>query len=192
MEGPEGSRLVGLQGAEWVLEPRTPSWAQAARSSERGSHRPTEFNPLGLDPAQRLPLQHCSTGRLAQLVQSTCLTSRGSGVRIPQRPLGICGDRRVPKSWNRAQGRLGGSPLGLEAGQSKHPQSSIAHPVSPGGIVEVRGSTHRGIPHACLWAGFSHCPIQNSLTVVVPAVLVVLALPGVPLGPRFDGCALPR
>ena len=26
-------------------------------------------------------------GRLAQLVQSTCLTSRGSGVRIPQRPL---------------------------------------------------------------------------------------------------------
>ncbi len=26
-------------------------------------------------------------GRLAQLVQSVCLTSRGSGVRIPQRPL---------------------------------------------------------------------------------------------------------
>ena len=26
------------------------------------------------------------TGRLAQLVQSVCLTSRGSGVRIPQRP----------------------------------------------------------------------------------------------------------
>ena len=28
-----------------------------------------------------------SLGRLAQLVQSVCLTSRGSGVRIPQRPL---------------------------------------------------------------------------------------------------------
>ena len=28
-------------------------------------------------------------GRLAQLVQSICLTSRGSGVRIPQRPLQI-------------------------------------------------------------------------------------------------------
>ena len=28
-------------------------------------------------------------GRLAQLVQSVCLTSRGSGVRIPQRPLSI-------------------------------------------------------------------------------------------------------
>ena len=27
-----------------------------------------------------------ATGRLAQLVQSVCLTSRGSGVRIPQRP----------------------------------------------------------------------------------------------------------
>ena len=27
-----------------------------------------------------------SLGRLAQLVQSICLTSRGSGVRIPQRP----------------------------------------------------------------------------------------------------------
>ena len=26
------------------------------------------------------------SGRLAQLVQSTCLTSRGSGVRIPHRP----------------------------------------------------------------------------------------------------------
>ena len=28
----------------------------------------------------------CIFGRLAQLVQSICLTSRGSGVRIPQRP----------------------------------------------------------------------------------------------------------
>ena len=28
-------------------------------------------------------------GRLAQLVQSICLTSRGSGVRIPQRPLNL-------------------------------------------------------------------------------------------------------
>ena len=28
-------------------------------------------------------------GRLAQLVQSVCLTSRGSGVRIPQRPPGV-------------------------------------------------------------------------------------------------------
>ena len=31
-------------------------------------------------------LNHKSKGRLAQLVQSVCLTSRGSGVRIPQRP----------------------------------------------------------------------------------------------------------
>ena len=29
-------------------------------------------------------------GRLAQLVQSVCLTSRGSGVRIPQRPQRDC------------------------------------------------------------------------------------------------------
>ena len=29
---------------------------------------------------------HERKGRLAQLVQSICLTSRGSGVRIPQRP----------------------------------------------------------------------------------------------------------
>ena len=33
-------------------------------------------------------------GRLAQLVQSVCLTSRGSGVRIPQRPPGNCDDNR--------------------------------------------------------------------------------------------------
>ena len=30
--------------------------------------------------------EETSFGRLAQLVQSVCLTSRGSGVRIPQRP----------------------------------------------------------------------------------------------------------
>jgi hypothetical protein len=36
----------------------------------------------------RLYLQpfQCDSGRLAQLVQSICLTSRGSGVRIPHRP----------------------------------------------------------------------------------------------------------
>ena len=32
-------------------------------------------------------LHRKTEGRLAQLVQSVCLTSRGSGVRIPQRPL---------------------------------------------------------------------------------------------------------
>ena len=31
-------------------------------------------------------IENESIGRLAQLVQSICLTSRGSGVRIPQRP----------------------------------------------------------------------------------------------------------
>ena len=35
---------------------------------------------LYLQPVQR------DSGRLAQLVQSICLTSRGSGVRIPHRP----------------------------------------------------------------------------------------------------------
>ena len=35
-------------------------------------------------------------GRLAQLVQSVCLTSRGSGVRIPQRPLPIFTFQKIP------------------------------------------------------------------------------------------------
>ena len=35
-------------------------------------------------------------GRLAQLVQSVCLTSRGSGVRIPQRPLPIFPFQKIP------------------------------------------------------------------------------------------------
>ena len=34
-------------------------------------------------------------GRLAQLVQSVCLTSRGSGVRIPQRPPIKTGDSNI-------------------------------------------------------------------------------------------------
>ena len=37
-------------------------------------------------------------GRLAQLVQSVCLTSRGSGVRIPQRPQYRIVHKRVPTS----------------------------------------------------------------------------------------------
>ncbi len=34
-------------------------------------------------------------GRLAQLVQSVCLTSRGSGVRIPQRPPIKTGENKI-------------------------------------------------------------------------------------------------
>ena len=37
-------------------------------------------------PLHSLSEKVTSEGRLAQLVQSVCLTSRGSGVRIPQRP----------------------------------------------------------------------------------------------------------
>ena len=44
-----------------------------------------------LQPLLKKSFDHCndSYGRLAQLVQSVCLTSRGSGVRIPQRPQGV-------------------------------------------------------------------------------------------------------
>ena len=44
-----------------------------------------------LQPLLKKSFDHCndSYGRLAQLVQSVCLTSRGSGVRIPQRPPGV-------------------------------------------------------------------------------------------------------
>ncbi len=36
-----------------------------------------------------LKLHRLNDGRLAQLVQSVCLTSRGSAVRIRQRPPGV-------------------------------------------------------------------------------------------------------
>lgn len=36
---------------------------------------------------EREEVHNISEGSIAQLVQSVCLTSRGSGVRIPQRPL---------------------------------------------------------------------------------------------------------
>ena len=43
--------------------------------------------PLSLHRLQeRTTAKSNEKGRLAQLVQSVCLTSRGSGVRIPQRP----------------------------------------------------------------------------------------------------------
>ena len=38
-------------------------------------------------------------GRLAQLVQSVCLTSRGSGVRIPQRPPIKIGESNIAFSY---------------------------------------------------------------------------------------------
>ncbi len=38
---------------------------------------------------ERIKLNELMKGRLAQLVQSICLTSRGSAVRIRQRPLEI-------------------------------------------------------------------------------------------------------
>ena len=38
-------------------------------------------------------------GRLAQLVQSVCLTSRGSGVRIPQRPPIKIGESKIAFSY---------------------------------------------------------------------------------------------
>ena len=54
-------------------------------------------------------------GRLAQLVQSTCLTSRGSGVRIPQRPqLHNPVFKRLPNDWEPFFMRFGFHCLHLE------------------------------------------------------------------------------
>ena len=60
-------------------------------------------------------------GRLAQLVQSVCLTSRGSGVRIPQRPLNkpffrldsepIREDKAIPPPHSRALSSAGSERL---------------------------------------------------------------------------------
>ena len=47
-----------------------------------------------------------NNGRLAQLVQSVCLTSRGSGVRIPQRPRTIERWFLKGECFSKAIGRL--------------------------------------------------------------------------------------
>ena len=56
--------------------------------SSAGSERlPYKQRVGGSNPSAPTKFFHFShEGRLAQLVQSVCLTSRGSGVRIPQRP----------------------------------------------------------------------------------------------------------
>ena len=56
--------------------------------SSAGSERlPYKQRVGGSNPSAPTKFSHFShEGRLAQLVQSVCLTSRGSGVRIPQRP----------------------------------------------------------------------------------------------------------
>ena len=52
--------------------------------------------PLSLHRLQeRTTAQSNKKGRLAQLVQSVCLTSRGSGVRIPQRPPIKTGESKI-------------------------------------------------------------------------------------------------
>ena len=52
--------------------------------------------PLSLHRLQeRTTAQSNKKGRLAQLVQSVCLTSRGSGVRIPQRPPIKTGENKI-------------------------------------------------------------------------------------------------
>ena len=52
--------------------------------------------PLSLHRLQeRTTVKSNKKGRLAQLVQSVCLTSRGSGVRIPQRPHIKTGESKI-------------------------------------------------------------------------------------------------
>ena len=51
--------------------------------------------PLSLHRLRERTTQSNKKGRLAQLVQSVCLTSRGSGVRIPQRPPIKTGESKI-------------------------------------------------------------------------------------------------
>jgi hypothetical protein len=61
-----------------------------AFSSAGSEHLPYKQRVGGSNPStptsNSISNKHKHFGRLAQLVQSICLTSRGSGVRIPQRP----------------------------------------------------------------------------------------------------------
>ena len=62
-----------------------------AFSSAGSEHLPYKQRVGGSNPSTPTPKENWSNfpfpGRLAQLVQSICLTSRGSAVRIRQRPL---------------------------------------------------------------------------------------------------------
>ena len=61
-----------------------------AFSSAGSEHLPYKQRVGGSNPSTPTPKYNCQLspiGRLAQLVQSICLTSRGSAVRIRQRPL---------------------------------------------------------------------------------------------------------
>ena len=75
-----------------------------------------------LQPLLKKSFDHCndSYGRLAQLVQSVCLTSRGSGVRIPQRPPGV--SPVVP------QGIAGEFVFGLRITVWSNRRQLLAHP----------------------------------------------------------------
>ncbi len=61
-----------------------------AFSSAGSEHLPYKQRVGGSNPStpttKTIRFRFGNIGRLAQLVQSICLTSRGSGVRIPQRP----------------------------------------------------------------------------------------------------------
>ena len=61
-----------------------------AFSSAGSEHLPYKQRVGGSNPStptnKTIHFRFENIGRLAQLVQSICLTSRGSGVRIPQRP----------------------------------------------------------------------------------------------------------
>ena len=91
-------------------------------------------------------------GRLAQLVQSVCLTSRGSGVRIPQRP--------------RHQPRLNAirvSALERAAQRAKADKAagsnSLTRDIEKPGIEATR--THKSITRALSSAGSERLPYKQ-------------------------------
>ena len=67
---------------------RTRFWAFSSAGSEHLPYKQRVGGSNPSTPTTRFLVLICSLfGRLAQLVQSICLTSRGSAVRIRQRPL---------------------------------------------------------------------------------------------------------
>jgi hypothetical protein len=82
-----------------------------------------------------------ASGRLAQLVQSTCLTSRGSGVRIPQRPLcrpdKLSGLFAFAQSICRTHRSSGHAPLG-GAGDAGH--GDAARPLDRDALARHSGT----------------------------------------------------
>ncbi len=81
-----GVRIPQCPHTQHFVQESYRSRALSSAGSERLPYKQRVGGSNPSVPTTTTSMYSSSRGRLAQLVQSVCLTSRGSGVRIPQRP----------------------------------------------------------------------------------------------------------